>query len=202
MTAWDGVARWYPLQEPAERASWRLALRLALPRPDDVALDLGCGPGTAVRQLRRAGLPRPPGWVGLDASRSMLVRARAAGEPVVVAEVTRLPLAEASADLVVAGWLLHVLSAEARIRCLREVARVLRPDGRCVVMVPAAPTTYLGRVARTVTRRLVGGSGALSVPDDLDDAVTAAGLVIRHDAVTRAGYTARVLLLAPRRGRA
>jgi len=198
VSGWDDVARWYAVQEPAERASWRLALRLALPRADDVVLDLGCGPGTAVRELDRAGFGRPR-WVGLDASPPMLARARALGGPVVRAEVTRVPLGDHSVDVAVAGWLLHVLPASARRRCLGEIARVLRPGGRCVVIVPAAPTSYLGCAARTVTRGLIGRGGALSVPRDLAEALTAADLAVRHDRVTHGGYTARVLLLTPRR---
>lgn len=194
MTGWDDAARWYAVQEPAERSSWRVALRLALPRDGDLALDLGCGPGTVVRELERARLAVPR-LVGLDGSPPMLARARVAGELVVRADVTRLPFGDAGVDLVVAGWLLHVLPAPDRRRCLTEIARVLRPHGRCVVIVPAAPATYAGCVIRTVTRALAGGSGVLTAPDDLDRAVADAGLAVRHDRVTRGGYTARVLLL-------
>lgn len=195
MTVWDDAALWYRAQEPAERSSWRTALRLALPGPDDVVLELACGPGTAARELARAGLALPARWVGLDTSPQMLARARRTGQRVARADVTLLPIGDGSVDLVVAGWLLHVLDPAARQECLREVVRVLRPGGRCVVVVPAPAVTRLGCVVRTVAAGVVSGSGALTVPGDLDELVAGAGLVVRRDVVTRGGYTARVLLL-------
>lgn len=196
MTVWNDVATWYQVQEPAERTSWRTALRMALPAADDVVLDLACGPGTAVREMRRSRLGDPDRWVGIDTSPRMLARARSTGQGVVRADVTRLPVGDGVVDLVVAGWLLHVLDSPARRECLREVARVLRPGGRCVVVVPAPASTLLGCAVRTVTASLVGGSGALTVPHDLDESIEDAGLAVRRDVVTRGGYTARVLLLA------
>jgi len=195
VTVWDDAATWYRVQEPAERTSWRTALRLALPSADDVVLDLACGPGTATRQMRRAGLGRPVRWVGLDTSPQMLARARGTGLSVVRADVTQLPVADGSVDVVVAGWLLHVLDSSARRACLREVARALRPGGRCVVVVPAPAVSWLGCALRSLTASLVGASGALDVPQGLDEAVGDVGLVVRRDVVTRGGYTARVLLL-------
>lgn len=196
MTVWDDAARWYGLQEPAERASWRTALRLALPGEHDVVLDLACGPGTAVRELRRSGAAVPARWLGLDASAPMLAWACGTGQVVVRADVADLPVASGAVDLVLAGWLLHVLADVERAACLREVARVLRPGGRCVVVVPAAAATWAGCVVRTVATGLVGDSRALDVPPGLDEAVANAGLVVRGDVVTRRGYAARVLLLA------
>ena len=196
MTVWDDAARWYAVQEPAQRVSWHTALRLALPGEHDVVLDLACGPGTAVRELHRTGLPVPTRWVGLDTSAPMLARARRRGSAVVRADVADLPVASGAVDLVLAGWLLHVLGADERAACLREVARVLRPGGRCIVVVPAPAATWAGCVVRTLATGLVGDSGALDVPPGLDEAATDAGLVVRRDVVTRRGYSARVLLLA------
>ena len=66
------------------RAGWRV-------------LDVGCGAGRHAAALVAAGA-RP---VGLDLSRALLRRARAAGVPLVRADMRRLPVRAGSMDLVV-----------------------------------------------------------------------------------------------------
>lgn len=53
----------------------------------------------------------------------------------ITADMTSLPIADASVDLVTAGLSVHnIPSAEGRARALREAVRILRPGGRLIVV--------------------------------------------------------------------
>ncbi len=99
-------------------------------------LELGCGAGQCSRWLARQGAE----VVGLDLSWRMLQHSRRLDEetsvdvPLVCATVTALPCADAAFDLVCSAF--GALPFVVDLRCaLAEVARVLRPGGRCVFSV-------------------------------------------------------------------
>lgn len=109
----------------------------ARPSLDDDVVDIGCGTGLlalefAARTRRVWALDISPGMLGaLDGN------ARAAGLDNVVAmraDARRLPLADASVDLVVSCYALHHLDHSGKLVALREARRVLRPGGRLVVI--------------------------------------------------------------------
>jgi ArsR family transcriptional regulator len=96
-------------------------------------LDLGTGTGGLLPLLDRYANR----VVAVDTSRGMLSRARGKtgagdGTRLLRADVERLPLAEASVDGVVANMILHHLPHPEA--ALRETARVLRPEGRGVIV--------------------------------------------------------------------
>jgi ubiquinone/menaquinone biosynthesis C-methylase UbiE len=107
-------------------------------RADETVLDVGCGTGWLA-----AGLPRAvPGLsvIGVDLSRGMIERARAAGAwPLLRADAQRLPLATASVDLIVTRGVLHHLPDVPA--ALTEWRRVLRPGGAVVVTCEPTPAT-------------------------------------------------------------
>lgn len=113
-------------------------LRLVGTGPGD-ALDAGMGPGRLVAALARRG------WSisGVDASAEMVEAARArlpeAAGDLVVAEIERLPFADASFDVVVATGVLEYARVE---EALADLARVLRPGGRAVVSYPNPEALY------------------------------------------------------------
>jgi SAM-dependent methyltransferase len=109
-------------------------------REDHSVLDVGCGEGYLLRKAaRRASLA-----LGADLDESRL-RASRNGLPnpcrpgqssieLAVADGQRLPFADASFDRIICTETLeHVADAQL---ALRELARVLRPDGRLAVSVP------------------------------------------------------------------
>jgi SAM-dependent methyltransferase len=130
--------RFQALQRPKYEAmlgaaSGELASRLARGR----VLDLGCGTGLALAFARERGLVAADRrWTGLDLSRRMLAHARRAGLDAVQGDAARLPFATAAFDLVLAFTLLGVLP-EATEPIVRELARVLAPDGTALVTVLA-----------------------------------------------------------------
>ena len=93
-------------------------------------LDLGCGTGEGARQLKRR-YPRAL-TLALDIAPGMLREARRRSRPFrrferVCGDAYRLPLADASIDLVFANLLLQWCDAPDEV--LTEIRRVLRPGG-------------------------------------------------------------------------
>lgn len=117
---------------PLRQALEELVLEASAHLEGPVLLDSGCGEGyyTAgmLRALERAG--HRPRAAGIDISKYALRRAakRLPEGEFAVASAYRLPLADASADL-----LTNVFSP----LCPEEFARVLRPGGRFLYVVPS-----------------------------------------------------------------
>jgi SAM-dependent methyltransferase len=126
---YDGFADWYEHQfmaRPDAGGDTReLAARLLGEGPGRL-VDVGCGTGAYAETF--AGL----GWTvtGVDVSEDMLRIARGRPMEVVVADARRLPFEDASFDAAVSLWTHTDVDDFAAV--VREVARVLRPDGRFV----------------------------------------------------------------------
>jgi ubiquinone/menaquinone biosynthesis C-methylase UbiE len=101
------------------------------------ALDVGCGTGHHLAELRDRGFDP----IGVDGSREMLLRARAADPavPLQQADAAHLPFPDASFDLVFCIEVLRYLPVWRP--CLSEIARVLKPGGTC--LATAAPLLSL-----------------------------------------------------------
>lgn len=118
--------------------------------PGAVLVDIACGAGLFAPHAQRLGYRH----LGVDLGLPGLGVARAHGVSVACADVTRLPLPDACADVVVAGEILeHVEQPE---QVVSEACRVLRPGGTIVIDTIAA--TRWGRfTAVTVAERMPGG---------------------------------------------
>lgn len=151
-------------------------------------LDLACGSGPLRTRLS------PGRYLGVDASAAELAAARRRGvTDVGRADATRLPLGDASVDVVAASMALMLLPLDAT---LDEVRRVLRPRGRLVATLPATrPLTRgdLWRYARLLAalhRTGLGypGDAALAHPVDV---LARAGLRLDDDRRLRFPYPVR-----------
>ncbi len=145
-------------------ALWRNAtVRRSQVKPGDAVLDCATGTGDLALAFKRA--VGPAGQVtGTDFCAEMLApapdKARRAGLAVdfKVADAMDLPFETASFD--VASIAFGIRNVDDPVRCLREMARVVRPGGRVVVLEFGQPTGVFGGLFRFYSRAvmpLVGG---------------------------------------------
>lgn len=149
-----------------DRLWWRKAARTfaaVLSRADARALDLCCGTGDMTFALQRtAGNPGAK-ILGADFSHAMLELAhrKSAGTPLrwVEADVLNLPFAGAQFDLVTAAFgFRNLADYDAG---LREIVRVLRPDGECGILDFGEPRGLLGMLYRVYFKRVLPIVGTL-----------------------------------------
>ena len=100
-------------------------------------LDVACGTGRFLRQVRLA-FPRL-GLTGLDLSSAYLDEARRGFTDLkpanwLQANAERIPLPDASQDIVTSIFLFHELPPDIRRVVTAEMARVLKPGGRLIFM--------------------------------------------------------------------
>ncbi len=117
----------------AQRAK---VLALLAPQPGERALDIGCGPGLTTEALAQAVGARGS-VIGVDIAPSMLsiARQRCAVLPQVAferADVTRLPWEDGHFDVALASQVYEYV--EQIYAALAELARVIRPGGRAVLV--------------------------------------------------------------------
>jgi SAM-dependent methyltransferase len=107
-------------------------LALAEPRPGDKVLDVACGGGYLLMEAERLGLEAH----GIDIAQAAIDRARtfAPRSVLVRGDAEALPYEDGSFDVVTClGSLEHFLDPP---KALEEMRRVLKTDGRAVVVVP------------------------------------------------------------------
>jgi 23S rRNA G2445 N2-methylase RlmL len=119
----------------------RALVLLSEPQPNDVVLDPMCGAGTILRERADAGRARTVLGGDVDAEALAAARVNAGRQPSLARwDATRLPLRDRCVDVVITnppyGRQHEALPGIERLyaRAMREAARVLRPDGRCVVL--------------------------------------------------------------------
>ena len=110
-------------------------------KPSPLILDVCCGTGSVVLAFKE----RCPGAmaIGYDFSHGMLQKARvknASGRVVFIeGDAAALPFADSSFDVVTCSHALYELKGESRETALREMKRVVRPDGVVLIMEHEIP---------------------------------------------------------------
>jgi ubiquinone/menaquinone biosynthesis C-methylase UbiE len=144
-------------------------------------LDVGCGTAALQRRLD-AWEAGADAYIGVDPNPSMLSEARLCVLPhppatLLLGDAHALPLAAACADTVVLASVYQFLTAPAA--ALAEVARVLRPEGRLLMVLWSTQTRLMKlrgawlRMSGAIPRRPVG-------PGKLLQELGAAGLAGRR----------------------
>lgn len=144
----------------------------------DRILDVGAGTGRALRSFARV---NPEGWtVGLDATPAMCAYARRRlrqcphhNYRVQVGDATALPYRSNTFDGVFSSYTIDVLPSSLIPDALEEIRRVLRPNGRLVVVhlaPPNHPREHLWAVIARCLPLLLGGDRPLSLTSPLQRA--------------------------------
>ena len=128
-TVYDRLWQWYIHQTLSVLQSW------AALQPGERVLDVGCGTGAFEERIVATGVDNE--IVGVDLSTEMLAQARAkhASHPQIMfrqADVHALPFDTGRFDVVVSASTFHYFDNPER--ALAEMARVLRPGGRLVIL--------------------------------------------------------------------
>ncbi|HUS82885.1 MAG TPA: class I SAM-dependent methyltransferase, partial [Dehalococcoidia bacterium] len=136
--------RWYPPQFRGMYRRFEDTLRDCIPAGATV-LDAGCGSGRIFRYELQPGCR----VVGVDVGAELRDNPNIADR--VRGDVQQLPLADASFDAVLASHVMeHLPEPE---KALAEVARVLKPGGRCLLLTPNR-FHYVPLVASLLPQRL------------------------------------------------
>jgi SAM-dependent methyltransferase len=134
--------------KPLDRALLDAVAELSAGAP---VLDVGCGPGHVASYLRGRGAAA----LATDLSPGMCRAARAAGAaPVFAADMTALPVRDASLAAVVCLYAVIHLDEPARVAAYGGFARTLRPGGRLLLAFHARDRTPGAEVDSGDSKRL------------------------------------------------
>jgi demethylmenaquinone methyltransferase/2-methoxy-6-polyprenyl-1,4-benzoquinol methylase len=139
---YDRISKFYDfLAERSERPLRAAGLQKLAPSPGDNVLEIGCGTGHCLVALAAA--IAPEGRVlGLDLSAGMLKnsqrhlisKGRAGRVHLVCGDATRIPVRAEAFDAVLMSFTLELFDTPDIPQLLAECQRVLRPQGRIVVV--------------------------------------------------------------------
>src|SRR3954468_3312618 len=170
---------WAELAEAHNRPLFEAVLAAAGVDAGTRVLDIGCGSGLALvlaaqRGATPAGIDISPGLLGV-------ARERLPDADLREGDMEALPFADEEFDAVL-GVNPFQFAGDAR-RALREAARVLRPGGRVVASLFAAPERSQGTVVHEAMSALIPAEQAgdpapyaLSAPGNLEAALAGSGL--------------------------
>lgn len=132
--AYRRVAGWYDRIFGGMNAGLRgIGLKMFPPHEGMDVLDVGCGTGIQLASYQQAGCRVS----GIDTSPAMLeVARRRLGEEasLQLGDAARMPYPDRAFDLVLATTVLHEMAPEVRGDTLDEMRRVLRTDGRILLI--------------------------------------------------------------------
>ena len=144
---------------------WKTARGLAsiLQRPNARVLDLCCGTGDMTLALRRQAGESRAKILGVDFSHAMLQRASAksAGTSLrwLEADALCLPFPDRQFDLITAAFgFRNLADYDAG---LREIVRLLQPDGECAILDFGEPRGLMGKLYRIYFKHVLPAVGTL-----------------------------------------
>ncbi len=195
---YDRLSRVYDLWAGlTESRAQRRALQRAAPNDGEDVLEIAVGTGQQFAQLVSA---NPHGTnQGIDLSPKMLARARTRTAPLAgtatlgIADAHALPFPDQAFDLVTASYFFDLLPESDFPGIIDEIRRVVRDDGRVIVVSMAIAERRRHNVYSWIYRlspRLLGGCRGVRLAPHL----SAGGFRIVHrDSITQLGFPSEVL---------
>lgn len=140
-------------------------------------IDLGCGEGIALEKLERS-FPEKK-IMGIDLEIENIEICRENGLTAIYADVCELPIYSGSFDACLCIDMLEHLKDPAQ--SVREIARILKPGGRLVAVVPHDRNFFLARLACLMFKEAFYDVGHQRQwrPNDLANLLTSQGLTVK-----------------------
>lgn len=131
-------------------------------KPDPYILDICCGTGAVIAAFA---IQYPQGFtVGYDFSRGMLlkVREKSCSRPIILIEgdAAVLPFIDQSFDVITCSHALYELKRQSRQDALKEMKRVIRPDGVILIMEHEVPRHPLVKILFNLRMLTMGSADA------------------------------------------
>jgi demethylmenaquinone methyltransferase / 2-methoxy-6-polyprenyl-1,4-benzoquinol methylase len=149
-----------------DRLWWRKTARSfasVLKQPEARVLDLCCGTGDMTFALRRQAGKSAANILGVDFSHAMLRRAyaKSAGKSLrwIEADALNLPFPDGQFDLITAAFGFRNLADYDS--GLREIARLLRPNGECGILDFGEPRGLMGKFYRIYFKHVLPAVGTV-----------------------------------------
>ena len=153
----------------------KTTVALALIKPGDSVLDVGCGTGEVT--LPAKARTKHGNVYGIDPAPEMIAVARnkAARKKLDidfrVGVIESLPFPDSSIDVVTSSLMMHHLPDDLKVRGLAEIYRVLKPGGRLLIADFMRPTgSFLNHVFIAFTRHQKLQKGIEDMQELLQDA--------------------------------
>ncbi len=142
-----------------ERTLRERTINLAQVNPGDSILEVGCGTGTLTLAAKRQAGPSGKAF-GIDVIPGMIElsrrKASQANEQVTfqLGSIDDIPFSENQFDVVMCSFMIFHMSENTRRKGIAEIYRVLKPNGRLMVLDLALPAQPL---QRAIAQLLLGG---------------------------------------------
>ncbi len=134
-------------------------VKLAQVRPGDCILEVGCGTGTLTLEAKKQAGPSGKAF-GIDVIPGMIElsqrKAAQANENITfqLGSIDDIPFPENQFDVVMCSFMIFHMAEKTRRKGIAEIYRVLKPEGRLLVLDLALPDQPVQRV---IAKTLFGG---------------------------------------------